>query len=222
MKQQYLAHGQLMLNTKEAHEKEMAQLQSRLESSESERAKLYDQAKTEIEELRRKIEQLVQVNGRTGMDMEVEAFADGGSLNRDVAELKEMIRGQQTQMNQMIHTALTSAKQLISEMIDTKIASKMLNMPVNSSQTATLSPVLHTQHDQQQLLKRTTGKTFAECLHKNAPVGKFSVNVPEDTADVINKIEEDEDLVKCGRCNVIERRTPNRLLSHRTKLHLHA
>lgn len=108
---------------------------------------------------------------------------------------------------------MNSAKQFIVEVVDSRIekATEGITNLVAQVQTVQASTSASSTPEHQQLLKRSTEKTFAECLHKNAPIGKFSVIAPDDMENLINLIEEDDDLVNCGQCNIIERRTPTSL-----------
>lgn len=104
--------------------------------------------------------------------------------------------------------AMSSTKQIVSDIVDNKIAAALQQ---NTTQQIVPSTQTTNINQQQELLKRSTEQSFTEALTKSSTIGKFSIIAEEGSDAVIDIIENDAELAECGRCKVIERRTSTSL-----------
>lgn len=141
---------------------------------------------------------------------EADGHRNAADNRRIYARFEALMVDQQQKLAEMIIQAIAPVKQIINEVVDRRLATLGHSAP--TKQTAS-TPIV-TQDDQlqqQQALLRATDTTFADALYTNSPKGKFSIVVNEDQQLIIDQNELDEDLTECGRCQIIERRTPTSL-----------
>lgn len=121
------------------------------------------------------------------------------------------MNAQQKKLNDIMLQTVAPLRQLIVETVDSRMATIMNSTAPQSTSAQTAVATRNDEGPQHQALLKATDSTFAEALYTNSAKGKFSIVVPEDQQIVIDTIEQDFDLTDCGRCQVIERRTPTSL-----------
>lgn len=193
-------------------------LKSSVQQTIAEKTHLAEMAAAEANKLKHDVEQLVATNAqlqqqRVGGDlMETdEAHEQGNAKNNQhmYARFEALMLNQQQKLADMIVQAIAPVRQNINEVVDRRLAT--LGHSTTTSAATTTTIVAHNEQQQQQALLKPTDSTFAEALYTNSPKGKFSIVVEDTQKIIIDRIELDEELTDCGRCHIIERRTPTSL-----------
>lgn len=185
----------------------------------AEKTSLADTAITEVNKLKNDVERLTAINlqleqhqnddNRMDTDNGAEGPYNLDDHRQSYARFEALMAAQQQKLCEMIGQAIAPVRQIITEVVDRRLATFGHTIPVTT--TASTSLVAQDEQPQQQALLKATDTTFAEALYTNSPKGKFSIVVPDDQQLIIDQIELDDDLTQCGRCQIIERRTPTSL-----------
>lgn len=151
-----------------------------------------------------------------GHRMDVDHHTENDFKNTDhhhiYARFEELMNAQQKKLTDMMMQTVAPIKQLIIETVDSRLTTLIGSHPSHPMQEQHIIMMQNEQQaSQHQALLKATDSTFAEALYTNSAKGKFSIVVPEDQKAIIDTIEQDFDLADCGRCQLVERRTPTSL-----------
>lgn len=185
--------------------------QAHAEKAMEEKTVLAEHALNEIKLLKEENERLAARNMQIERQQNDMQMDDIGEYRRDFVRLENAMATQQQKLMDMITASVSPLRQVVTELVDRRMAAIGHTTPATTSTSAVATNNANETQHQQQMLLKATDTTFAEALYTNSPKGKFSIEVPDDKRQIIDNIEEDHELTDCGRCQVIERRTPTSL-----------